>query len=129
MDGILVWCEEKKLEDAARYWARGSDSLREAIDDLRRLNAPEDVIREMEKAQASEDFEVWDENWPAVEMWLRLQTQWRTSFGGLIGLDYVAAKWLFQLYEVKDQKEMMDCIIVMERSALSAISEDNANGP
>ncbi len=87
MDGIPVWCEEKKLEDAARYWARGSDSLREAIDDLRRLNAPEDVIREMEKAQASEDFEVWDENWPAVEMWLRLQTQWRTSFGGLIGLD------------------------------------------
>jgi len=82
----------------------------------------------MEKAQASEDFEVWDENWPAVEMWLRLQTQWRTSFGGLIGLDYVAAKWMFQLYEVEDQKEMMDCIIVMERSALSAISEDKANG-
>ena len=43
-------------------------------------------------------------------------------------MDYVAAKWMFQLYEVEDQKEMMDCIIVMERSALSAISEDKANG-
>lgn len=78
----------------------------------------------MRQAQAGVDFEVWDENWPILEMWLRLQTQWRTSFGGLVGLDYLACKMMFDLYEVPDQREMMDCIIIMERSALAAIGED-----
>ena len=97
---------------------------KEAIEDLRALNAPEDVIADLEKAQQSEDFEVSEENWPAVEMFLRLQTQWRVSFGGLVGLDYVAVKWLFDVYAVDDHKEMLDALMIMERAALSALSED-----
>lgn len=103
---------------------RGGSSYKEAIDDLRALNAPEDVIAELEQAQQAEDFEVFEDNWPAVEMFLRLQTQWRVSFGGLVGLDYVAVKWLFDVYEVEDHKEMLDALMIMERAALSALSED-----
>ncbi len=103
---------------------RGGSSYKEAIEDLRALNAPEDVIADLEKAQQSEDFEVSEENWPAVEMFLRLQTQWRVSFGGLVGLDYVAVKWLFDVYAVDDHKEMLDALMIMERAALSALSED-----
>ena len=124
MDGVAGRRQAKKLSDAARYWAKGSDSLEEAISDLKYLKAPEEIILEMRQAQASVDFEVWDDNWATIEMWLRLQTQWRTSFGGLIGLDYVACKFLFEVYGVEDQREMMDSIIIMERSALSAIGED-----
>lgn len=98
--------------------------MSEAIEDLRKFNAPEEIILEMEKAQADEDFEVFEDNWPTIEMWLRLQTQWRTSFGGLIGLDYVAARFLFEIYEIEDRKSMMDGIIIMERAALKIISED-----
>lgn len=124
MDGKPWGCQEKKLEDAAHYWVRGDTSYTEAIADLRALNAPEDVIAELEQAQAGQDFEVWEENWDAVNMFLRLQTQWRVSFGGLLGLDYVAAKWLFDVYSVNDHKEMLDALMIMERAALSAISED-----
>jgi hypothetical protein len=37
---------------------------------------------------AEKPFEVWPENWRAVEMLGRLATQWRTSFSGFTGLDY-----------------------------------------
>jgi len=127
MDGKPRWGAQKKLIDAAHYWVRGGSSYNEAIEDLKALNAPEDVIAELERAQASEDFEVFEENWPAVEMFLRLQTQWRVSFGGLVGIDYTAAKWLFDVYSVDDHKEMLEALMIMERSALSALSED-ANG-
>lgn len=103
---------------------RGDTSYKEAIEDLRALNAPEDVIAQLEEAQSAEDFEVWEENWPFVEMFLRLQTQWRVSFGGLLGIDYVAAKWLFDVYSVEDHKETLDALMIMERAALSALNED-----
>jgi len=37
--------------------------------------------------EGPEDFEVWQENWAAVEMFLRCQTQWRVSMNCLLGFD------------------------------------------
>jgi hypothetical protein len=34
------------------------------------------------------ECEVWAENWPAVRIFDRVQSQWRTGPGGPIGLDY-----------------------------------------
>lgn len=123
MDGKPRGGQKKKLEDAARYWACGSTSYQDAIDDLKVMNAPEEVIQDLLDMEKAENFEVWEDNWPCVEMFLRLQTQWRTSFGGLIGIDYIAAKWLFDLYDVKEHREMLDALMIMERSALTALSE------
>lgn len=64
------------------------------------------------------------ENWPTVQMFVRLQTQWRTSAMGLLGLDYGVAFQLFDLYAVEDKKEMLDGLSVMEREALVAFSEE-----
>ncbi len=115
--------QEKKLEDAARHWASGgAPSNDEAIADLKAFGAPADVIAELE-AQQPEHFEVWPENWPAVEMFLRLQTQWRHGFGGALGLDYVAARWLFDLYPPEDPRDLLEALQVMERAALAAFSE------
>lgn len=106
----------------------GGESYKEAIADLEAFNAPEEVIAELEEMQKNEDFEVWEENWSYVEMFLRMQTQWRVSFSGLVGLDYNAAKWLFDLFDVNDHKEMLDALMVMERAALIAMNERSASG-
>ena len=72
-----------------------------------------------------EDFEVFEENWPAVEMFLRLQTQWRTTMSGLLGLDYGAVAWLLRLYEVEDPRALLEDLQVMEAAALLSINRSS----
>lgn len=70
----------------------------------------------------SDNFEVWEENWPVLDMFLRCQTQWRTTMGGLLGLDYGAVAWLFMMYEVEDQRSLLEDLQVMEAAAMAAIN-------
>ena len=72
--------------------------------------------------QPCEDFEVWEENWPVVEMFLRVQTQWRTTMNGVLGLDYGALAWLFMMYEVKDHRALLEDLQVMEAAAMVTIN-------
>jgi hypothetical protein len=74
----------------------------------------------------SADCEVWEENWEAVEMFLRLQTQWRVGMNGLLGLDYVAAEWLFRLFSVQEPRSLLEDLQVMEAAVLTAISKREA---
>jgi len=69
------------------------------------------------------EFEVHLDNWSTVQMFLRLQTQWRTTMSGVIGLDYSAVQWLFRLYEVKDQRTMLEDLQTMEVAAMQAINK------
>jgi len=77
----------------------------------------------MRKAKKVEDFEVWPDNWPAVEMFLRCQTQWRTTMSGVFGFDYSAVEWLFRLYEVKDQAAVFEDLQVMEAAAVKILNK------
>jgi len=74
----------------------------------------------------AEDFDVWPENWAAVEMFLRVQTQWRTTMGGLLGLDYGVLAWVFKLYAVEDERSMLEDLQVMEAAAMAVLSERSA---
>ena len=74
--------------------------------------------------EGPEDFEVWEENWPAVEMFFRCQTQWRTSMNGLIGLDYGAVQWLFRLYEVDDPRSLLEDLQVMESAVMRVLNKE-----
>ncbi len=65
-----------------------------------------------------------EENWAVVEMFLRLQTQWRTSMSGVLGLDYVAVEWMLRLYGVEDQRSMLEDLQVMEGAALTLINKN-----
>ena len=76
--------------------------------------------------EKEEHFEVWEENWPAVEMFLRCQTQWRTTMSGVCGLDYTAVQWLFRLYEVKDQPAVLEDLQVMEAAAVKILNKEKA---
>lgn len=73
--------------------------------------------------QPSLDCEVWEENWPAVEMFLRVQTQWRTTMNGVLGLDYGAMAWLFKMYAVEDPRALLEDLQVMEAAAMAVINE------
>lgn len=72
----------------------------------------------------SDDFEVWPENWPALEMFLRCQTQWRMGMNGVVGLDYGAVAWVLRLYEAEDQhRALLEDLQVMEAAVISLLSQ------
>lgn len=70
----------------------------------------------------TDDFEVLEENWPVVEMFLRVQTQWRTTMGGVLGLDYGAVAWLFKMYAVEDPRSLLEDLQIMEAAAMQVIN-------
>jgi len=70
----------------------------------------------------SRNFEVWQENWEVVLLFMRCQTQWRTTMSGLLGLDYTAVAWVLKLYEIEDQRSMLEDLQVMEAAAMQALN-------
>lgn len=64
--------------------------------------------------------------WPVVQLFVRCQTQWRTGPSGLIGLDYNAVRWAFSLYDVKDQRTMLEDLQIMEGEILVKLAEREA---
>lgn len=57
-------------------------------------------------------------------MFMRCQTQWRLSgMGSLLGLDYGAVAWILKLYEVKDQRQLLEGLQTMESAILSAAAK------
>lgn len=72
--------------------------------------------------QPREDFELLEENWAVVEMFLRCQTQWRTTMSGVLGLDYGAVAWLFKMYAVEDPRALLEDLQIMEAAAMMVIN-------
>jgi len=59
-------------------------------------------------------------------MFLRVQTQWRTTMSGVIGLDYAAVQWLFKLYDVEEPRALLEDLQVMEAAAMTVINKQEA---
>lgn len=51
----------------------------------------------------------------------RIDSQWRTGPGGLIGLDYTVIPMMAKIYSVEVDAELMDDIATMEASAIKTI--------
>ncbi|BEH86271.1 hypothetical protein [Klebsiella phage phiKp_14] len=51
----------------------------------------------------------------------RIDTQWRTGPGGLIGLDYTVIPIVAKIYNVEVSAELMDDIATMEAAAIKTI--------
>ena len=76
------------------------------------------------KKAESTDFEVWEENWETVQIFLRAQTQWNVSMDGLVGLKYevlLGSGGLFDLYNVEDRTDVLERLQVMEATALTEL--------
>ena len=70
---------------------------------------------------------MFDENWDIVMMFLRMNTQWEMSFGGVVGLKYevlLLAGGLFDLYNIENRQEMLEGLQLMESVALVEINKD-----
>lgn len=72
-----------------------------------------------------EEFEVWPENWLAVELFTMLETQWYSGFGGVTGLNYLVAFAMIDRMKL-DQVEaefLFADLRIMEQAALPEINK------
>lgn len=74
--------------------------------------APEDF--------ATDDADVWPENWPAVSLLLDIDTQWRHGFNGPVGLDYnvLFSRMDRMRLNDPDHEQLFEDIRTLEREAL-----------
>ena len=66
-----------------------------------------------------EHFEIWPENWPAVELFMRCQTQWRTDNGHRTGLIYSELIAIGSLYSVENLGQVVEDVQVIEAEILN----------
>ena len=90
------------------------------------MGASEEQIAAAQLEAVKHNFEVWEENWEAVMMFLRMQTQWNVGMSGLIGLNYQALETLIRLYHVKEPVELFEKVQVIERAALVKMNTKRA---
>ena len=74
-------------------------------------------------APVEQHYEVWEESWESLMMFLRMQTQWNVTMGGYVGLKYevlLGAGGLMSLYDIENPRELPSCsvMIAFSRSQL-----------
>jgi len=114
-----------KLKGAVEYWAKGGKRVEDKSGD----DAAAFGLKPRRQAVPKvEHFEVWEENWETVVMFLRMQTQWTVTMGGYVGLKYevlLGASGLMSLYDVENPREMLEELQVMEAAALSELNKSD----
>ncbi|MEL7893517.1 DUF1799 domain-containing protein [Vreelandella neptunia] len=76
-------------------------------------------------------FEVWEEHWPALELFLAMRTQWRTAIGmgggQRLGIDYTSLYGhpKFARLDYEEQDKLLGQIQYIEAGALAAFNEQS----
>jgi hypothetical protein len=83
------------------------------------LGLTAEAVAELLGSRAPEDFAVWPENWPAVELFMRCQTQWRTDNGQRVGLIYSELIAVGSLYSVENLGRVVEGVQVIEAEILN----------
>ena len=79
----------------------------------------------MPEQEPEKDFEVWEENWIAVDLFLRVQTQWRVGgLGTLTGLCYADVLSLGRLLEIPNLSEVFEDLQVLEVTSLRLMNKE-----
>jgi hypothetical protein len=79
-----------------------------------------------ESLQGAIEYEVLPENWDAVLMFLRVESQWRTTSAGVMGLDYgvlLGPGGMLDLYGCEDPKDTLESVQVIEAKARQLIND------
>jgi hypothetical protein len=92
---------------------------------LAAFKAPASLVAEIEAQEEQDKFEVYEENWETVTMFLRLDTQWQWAQRTRTGLNYNSVSILLTLFEVENKAEVFDGLQLMERAALNAWSKES----
>ncbi len=57
-------------------------------------------------------------------LFIKIMTQWRTTMGGVVGLDYSVLQMLFELYDIDNRQEIFENIQIMEQEALIHMNKE-----
>jgi len=74
-------------------------------------------------SKQAKDYEVLPEAWPAVRMFIKVQTQWRADSGAVIGLDYGAVRWVFELYEISEPMQTLADLQIIEATVVAGLNK------
>jgi hypothetical protein len=79
----------------------------------------------MKGLEGSKDFEILEENWEVVHLFLRLYSQWNYSQGVTIGLNYQSIEFILKVEKIDScqWRDLMDGIQIMEAEALRVYRE------
>ena len=66
-------------------------------------------------------------NWLTMQIFLMVQTQWRTDQGVILGLDYKALEWIFKLKkkDIKKPLEIFADLQVIEAKIIETINKES----
>ena len=132
-------CQYGKLYECGKHFARPDNSgkikqLEQVLEDARHYQAPPDSIAALESQIAAlktePPFEVWAENWQALEIFLELCSQWLISpHGGFLGLNgQVLLSYLALLDDSKErQRQLYKDVQLIASGAISAWREQYAS--
>ena len=90
------------------------------------------MLSEVGRNVKVDQFEVWQENWEILQIFLRLDSQWRWLSGAVgavrTGLDFgVVFQFIDRRFRKKKKREeVFDLICLMESAALQVICEQAA---
>lgn len=87
------------------------------------FNAPREVIEQLRNQKIDAPFEVLEENWETVELFLRCGTQWRVQEGVIRGLDYCAVESVARMLKIEDIETVFLGVQIMERAALMILNK------
>ena len=114
--------QEGKLTGVVDYWYRGGDGASSDLEEqLARYGLPESHLPEHVRRPA--DVVVWPEHEEAVMLFMLMSTQWRIGMSGRCGLDYGVLFSLMDLYDVKNRREALENLQIMEAHALQLFAK------
>jgi hypothetical protein len=70
------------------------------------------------------EFGIWPENLETLELFMDVQTQWRTTSAGVMGLDYGVVLSLLSLKKANDPLALLRDLQVMETRAVELINRE-----
>lgn len=95
----------------------------EKVNDELLADAAEYGIQLPDSMFAPEHYKLWPEHSEVVDLFLRCTTQWRTTSGGVMGLDYGVVLQLASLYGIHDHRKILEELQVMELHAREHINK------
>ena len=116
--------KSKKLKEAVLYWLSGGKTV---IDETNKDAQAFGLELPQKKEEEEKEFEVLEDNWIAIQMFVKAQTQWQTSFGGFVGLKYevfLMQGGLFDLYNITDRRKILEELQIMEAAALKELNKE-----
>ncbi len=78
---------------------------------------------ELPEPDEPEHYEVEPDAWPALQVSLTVQTQWRSGPSGLLGSDYNAVRWVMELQRIADPLAVLDDLQVIEARVVEIVNE------